>query len=211
MRLREQDPLAIVGVFPSDHHFTSDEAFAGCVSQAFEVASRSSKLILLGIKPDQPEAGYGWIEPGQPVAANGPGLVFVVNRFWEKPSRGVAAELLNRGCLWNTFVMIGRVDAFLNLVRRALPDLYRSFESIRKAFFTEQEEQAVLDLYLRIPSTSFSHDVLTVCPDHLGVLCSKTLSWTDVGEVDRALSLIGRKSVDSERAYEIEAAQTAAG
>jgi hypothetical protein len=104
--------------------------------------------------------------------------------------------------------MVGQVDAFLNLVRRALPNLFQSFESIRKNFFTKDEDQAVLDLYLRIPSTSFSHDVLTVCPHDLAVLSSKTLAWTD--EVNRALSLIGCKSVESERTYEIGAAQTAA-
>ncbi len=209
MRLRELDSSAIVGVFPSDHHFGSDEAFADCVAQAFESASRSSKLILLGIKPDQPEEGYGWIEPGEPMAAHGPGLIFAVNRFWEKPSRAAAVELLRRGCLWNSFVMIGRVDVFLSLVRRALPDLCEAFESIRKTLFTEEEGQAMLDLYLSLPSTSFSHDVLSVCASDLAVLCSKALSWTDVGEVDRALSLIGRKTAASD--HEIAAWHTAAG
>jgi mannose-1-phosphate guanylyltransferase len=209
MRIRELDPSAVIGVFPSDHHFGSDEAFADCVSQAFESASRSSKLILLGIKPDQPEEGYGWIEPGEPMAAHGPGLVFAVNRFWEKPSRAAAVELLGRGCLWNSFVMTGRVGAFLGLVRRALPDLCASFESIRHTLCTEEEGQAMLDLYLSLPSTNFSHDVLSVCAGDLAVLCSQALSWTDVGEVDRALSLIRRKAAGSE--HEIAARHTAAG
>jgi len=209
MRLREIDPRSVVGVFPSDHHFGSDEAFADCVDQAFETAAVSSKLILLGIKPDQPEEGYGWIEPGEPMAARGPGLVFAVNRFWEKPSQGAAVELLRRGCLWNSFVMTGRVEAFLGLVRRALPDLCASFESIRRTLFTEEERQAVLDLYLSLPSTSFSHDVLSVGESDLAVLCSKALSWADVGEVDRALSLIGRKAAGSE--HDVAVRHTAAG
>ena len=52
----------------------------------------------------------------------------------------------------------------------------------------------MLDLYWnwRIPSGSFSRDVLSVCPDNLTALCTSGLQWTDVGDVDRALSLMAR-------------------
>lgn len=61
----------------------------------------------------------------------------------------------------------------------------------------------MLGLYLSIPSGSFSADVLSVCPDNLAVLCSKTLEWADVGGVGRALSLMGRERMGVPRRMKI--------
>ena len=190
------DSRAVVAFFPSDHHFADDEALSDCVRQAFECAElHSNAVVLLGIEPTQPEPEYGWIEPGEPLMASGPSLVFGVRRFWEKPSSEVATELMRRGCFWNSFIMVGRVGSFLSLVGRTAPHLFRSFQAIAPAFFTKREEASVLNLYMSIPSSSFSTDVLSVCPGNLAVLCSRTLEWTDVGHVGRALSLMGREDM----------------
>jgi mannose-1-phosphate guanylyltransferase len=195
-RLHEADSHAVVGFFPSDHHFADNGAFSDCVQQAFESAElHSNTVILIGVSPRQAETGYGWIEPGKPLMASGPGLVFGVRRFWEKPSRAVAIQLMRGGCFWNSFIMVGRVAAFLSLVGQATPSLLRSFQAISSACCTNREEASLLNLYAGISPSSFSTDVLAVCPGDLGVLCGRTLEWTDVGDVDRALSLMGTDSL----------------
>ena len=98
---------------------------------------------------------------------------------------------MRRGCFWNSFIMVGRVGSFLTLVGRAAPSLFRRFQAIAPTFFTKREEAIVFNLYGGIHSSSFSADVLSVCPANLAVLCSKTLGWVDVGDVGRALSLVG--------------------
>ena len=121
-RLRGWDPNAVVGFFPSDHHFADDEALVAHVDSAFEAAespSGSGRVVLLGIAPSNPEVEYGWIEPGLPLTKHAFGTVFEVSRFWEKPDRTMASALMKRGCLWNSFLMVGRVDAYLNLIRCA--------------------------------------------------------------------------------------------
>jgi mannose-1-phosphate guanylyltransferase len=103
LRMRESDPSAIVGFFPSDHHFADDEALVAHVDSAFEAAESSSgKVVLLGIKPSSPEVAYGWIEPGASLT-NRPLGMFEVSRFWEKPNLSLASALMERGCLWNSF------------------------------------------------------------------------------------------------------------
>jgi len=73
MRLREMDPKGVVGFFPSDHHFSNDQAFLGHIDSAYAAAaSRSEVIILLGIPPDAPEAEYGWIEPVVPLGTPAP-------------------------------------------------------------------------------------------------------------------------------------------
>jgi mannose-1-phosphate guanylyltransferase len=191
VRLRAVDPRAVVAFFPSDHYFADNEVFSDCVRQAFEAAeSHSDGVILLGIEPNLPETDYGWIEPGAPLQSYGSGEVFGVRRFWEKPSVALAGELMARGCVWNSFIMVGRVGAFLRLMRRTAQCLIGSFQAIGPALYTEDEAARVRNLYLNIPSGSFSTGVLSVCPGGLAVLRSHTLQWVDVGSVDRALSLM---------------------
>src|SRR4030095_13187367 len=106
------------------------------VENAFAaVPTVTEKITLLGIKPDKPEIEYGWIEP-EGVLEPTNGCLSRVRRFWEKPSYRVARRLMQRGCLWNSFVMIGSVKAFLKIIERTLPRLYGLFAEIAATFGT---------------------------------------------------------------------------
>jgi mannose-1-phosphate guanylyltransferase len=199
LRLREMDPKALVAFFPSDHHFSDDEAFISHIDSAYGVAaSEPEMVILLGIPPETPEVEYGWIEPGVPLGHPVPDSVSRVSRFWEKPSGALASQLMERGCLWNSFVMVGYVHAFLNLVRHALPGLHGVFEAIRRSLFTAYERAAVRDLYSGIRTTNFSQHVLSEQPNGLAVLRANGLGWSDLGEPGRVLSVLERKGVQTE-------------
>ena len=104
---------------------------------------------------------------------------------------------MKRGCLWNGFVMVGHVQAFLNLIRHALPRLVEGFESIRSSFFTAYERPVLSDLYLGIRAASFSRDVISAQPNGLAVLRATGLGWSDLGEPGRVL-LIKRKGVQTD-------------
>jgi len=194
MRIRELDPRALVSFFPSDHYFTQVDALTAQVNAAFETAeSRPGLVVLLGITPNHPEVEYGWIEPG--ARLRGQYSVFHVNRFWEKPSLSLAARLMMRGCLWNSFVMVGRIDSFLGMIQRALPNLVSAFESIQKTFFTGAEREALLDLYSGIRASNFSEEVLSARPCELAVLSAGNLGWSDLGDSTRVLSVLRRNGI----------------
>lgn len=209
LRLREMDPEGIVAFFPSDHHFSDDEAFAGHIDSAYAAAaSQPEMVVLLGIPPETPEVGYGWIEPGTPLGDPVPDSVCRVSRFWEKPGGSVASSLMERGCLWNSFVMVGGVHAFLDLIRRTLPGLVELFESIRSSLFTATERTSLRELYSEIGATSFSQDVLSAQPNALAVLRATGLGWSDLGEASRVRSLLERKSVQRTRAFRTNCGET---
>jgi mannose-1-phosphate guanylyltransferase len=174
------DPEAVVAFFPSDHHFANDNAFAAHMDIAFTQAQRDlERVVLLGIQPDAPEESYGWIEPGEPVDG---GAVFEVRRFWEKPSHRVAIQLMRGGCLWNSFVMVGRVSAFLAMIRRTLPQLLTSLAGM--------ESSTLCEIYAQIPAANFSSEVLSARPSDLTVIPASGLGWSDLGEPQRVLSAI---------------------
>ena len=192
MRLYELDPEAVVAFFPSDHHFEDDEAFRANIESAFAHSETDyERVVLLGITPHAPEESYGWIEPGAPLGHVTDSRVFEVRRFWEKPTHKIASRLMRRGCLWNSFVMVGRVTAFLELIRQTLPSLLASLETMPGLRGPECEHESLLDnLYSSIPASDFSHEVLSAKPSALAVLRAEALGWNDLGEPKRVLSVL---------------------
>lgn len=178
-----------VAFLPSDHFVSDDAAFMGQVGQAFDgCAARPDLVTLLGITPDRAEPGYGWIEPGDPVAgADGSGLR-EVRRFWEKPAVADAERFRAQGWLWNSFVMVGCVSTLLALVRLSVPDLYRSFSGLAAALGTVGEFAALERLYCGLPAVDFSRQVLTARPDRLAVLPVRGVHWNDLGDPERVLA-----------------------
>lgn len=190
-RLNSSRTDAVVGIFPSDHHFERDEAFAATVDEAFGHAeSFPERVILLGVAAESAEEAYGWIEPGERLHAAS-GTVLAVRRFWEKPGKETAHRLMEGGCLWNCFVMVGRLSAFLNLVRQSLPGLVHSFERMWETTESGREESAVRELFSRIPSGNFSEEVLAARTSQLAVLPVHGLGWTDLGEPGRVYTALG--------------------
>jgi mannose-1-phosphate guanylyltransferase len=157
LHLEDLDPGASVVFLPSDHHYGDEPEFLAAVRRAFESAEGQAQgPILLDATPTHPEAGYGWIEPGPLVENASRSDIFRVMRFWEKPSLPAARILLKRGCLWNTFVMVGRVGAFLEMIQRATPHLYDSFERHETTSGQFDSER----LYETLEPVDFSRDIL---------------------------------------------------
>jgi mannose-1-phosphate guanylyltransferase len=191
MRIAKQDPNARVAFFPSDHYFADDKAFMERVEVAFgSLELNSSSVVLLGIQPDKPETSYGWIEPAETLFGHLAGSVSRVSRFWEKPTRGVAEHLYKSGCLWNSFVMIGHVQVFLDMFRRHLPDMFRMFDASSTLFGTRQESAVVRSIYTWIGVTNFSSEILEKCSDELLVMRVGDVGWCDLGEPQRVIGTL---------------------
>src|SRR5882724_4578500 len=191
LRIAQLSPNAAVAFFPSDHYFADNEQFMSHIESAFDAARTHPETVtLLGIKPESPEVEYGWIEPDVSLFGRQPRSISRVRKFWEKPSALVARGLMERGCLWNSFVMVGRVDAFLKMTERALPSLFDFFSAIAPTFGTPAEARAMSELYSWIPSANFSHEVLTLRPDDLAVMQVSDVGWSDLGEPKRVFSTL---------------------
>jgi len=194
-RLRQMDPRGLVAFFPSDHHFAGDEALIIYIDFGFAQANlHPERVILLGIEPEAPECAYGWIEPGAPLADSSGNFISDVSRSWEKPSRRIASHLMRRGCLWNSFVMVGAVGAFIKMIRHTLPNLLACFESMWATMTPRTEDEALRDLYLKVPATNFSDEVLSARPSDLAVIRARGLGWSDLGEPERVFSMLRLKS-----------------
>lgn len=191
MRLAKLDREATVAFLPSDHYFSNDVDFMKNVDSAFDAARQIPRsVILLGIEPDKPETSYGWIEPANSLFGNVANSFSRVNRFWEKPAAGIAKRLFDDGCLWNSFVMVGRVDAFLEMFRKHLPEMFRMFEAASKVFGTPEEAAVIRSIYNWIDETNFSSQVLENVASELLVMRVRNVGWSDWGEPERVIGTI---------------------
>jgi mannose-1-phosphate guanylyltransferase len=201
LRVAAKSPKATVALFPSDHFFTDDEQFMSHVDTAFDAARIAPETItLLGITPTSAEKEYGWIEPHRSILGSAARSITQVRRFWEKPSATLAQTLMERGCLWNSFVIVGRVDALLRMTQAAVPQLYASFTALTPAFETAHEPRALVELYSRIDDVNYSHDVLAARPQDLAVMRVGDVGWSDLGDPARVLSTLALIGVQSELA-----------
>ncbi len=161
------------------------------VDLAFNAADvNPASIVLLGIEPEKAETSYGWIEPADSLFGGLAKAVCRVNRFWEKPTAGVAKHLLDAGCLWNSFVMVGRVNTFLEMFRRHLPGMFRMFDAARRVFGTDEEAGVIRSIYGWIEDTNFSSEVLERSAAELLVMRVTDVGWCDWGEPERVIGTI---------------------
>jgi len=199
LRIAGVDPDASVTFFPSDHYLSDDGIFMNQVETAFEGVERQPGMIaLLGITPSSAETEYGWIEPCPQADDAFQGPLMRVKRFWEKPGKSRAAELLNKGSLWNSFVMTGKVSSFLGMIGRSVPALYRDFIRVSDMMGNPRESDAIDYVYERLTPVNFSHRVLEVSTENLLTLAVKDVDWSDLGEPGRVLSTIESTGIKTE-------------
>ena len=191
LQVAAKSPKAIVALFPSDHFFADDEEFMSHIDVAIDaVRVQPESVTLLGITPTAPETEYGWIEPQPSILAHAERSITRVRKFWEKPDASLASSLMQRGCLWNSFVMVGRVDALLKMTRAALPELYATFTG----------SETLAQIYSQIEDSNFSHQVLAARPEDLMVMRVGDVGWSDLGEPNRVLSTLARIGIESQLA-----------
>ncbi len=191
--LHPQGAEAIAGFFPADHYIADENAFAQTLDAAYRLAAaHPNTILLLGAQPEHPEVEYGWIEPGQEIQ-DGQSL-FRVTRFWEKPSADLASGLLHRGCLWNTFVMVGRVRTFLDALKESVPDVFHAFLPLVEAG-GEVPADSLGQIYSNLRPGDFSKQVLAALPDRLAVLRLDNVGWSDLGTPERVMEAWSRSGV----------------
>jgi mannose-1-phosphate guanylyltransferase len=180
---------ATVAVFPTDHYIDKSWTFIVHVMRAMiAVASVPDKIAILGIAPDRPETGYGYILPSTSLGTSG--KTYHVGAFIEKPNLATAQELIVRGGLWNTFIMIFRLSRMLELLHEIVP---REVEALCEICGKPNRE---LDAYRTIQPWNFSTHVLSRIPQHLIVQKVGDVSWSDWGTREsiertfRALNLV---------------------
>lgn len=139
-RIADDDPDAVMISLHADHLIRPYEVFEDVVGRAVAAARARHALVCLGIRPDRPETGYGYIELGDETAEG----VHAVERFVEKPDPETAERYVASGRhLWNSGIFVWRAVDFLAAVRRHSPEIAPALAALEEGGSVEAFFDAV--------------------------------------------------------------------
>jgi mannose-1-phosphate guanylyltransferase len=192
VHILHRDPRAVVAILPSDHFVLPGRRFMAAVSEAAAYVSGkgSESVVLLGVEPTDADSDYGWIEPKSRPGTQDHISIRPINRFVEKPSDACARELMQKGWLWNTMVLVACAQSLMKLVHETVPELAADFAALRCAIGTPREHTMLNELYRAIPPVNFSSAVLAKRTTDLRVLPVRKVRWSDWGRGDRILQTL---------------------
>jgi len=189
--IRLQAPDAQVLVSPSDHHIDQLSPFLAAIDAGIDASQTLGRLVLLGVKPTEPDPDYGWIVGG---ASQDPTCSAVgVERFVEKPSAELAAKLFHLGALWNTFLFTAPAAVLVELARAHLPEHARRFDELDRLAFVPGTAD-VETLFGALEAADYSRQVLQAAAG-LSVVAMPDTGWSDWGTPARVLTSL-RGTVD---------------
>jgi mannose-1-phosphate guanylyltransferase len=192
--IRRRDPDAVMVVLPSDHIIQNEEEFKRVLRLAIWVAYESKSLITIGIHPDRPETGYGYIQVIDENNGSNPYFdrgVFKVKTFAEKPNLATAQRFLDSGdFLWNSGMFIWPVSTILDQMAHLLPDLYNELLKVENTIGSDQYDQTLETVYRIIRGVSIDYGVMEKA-NHVYVIRGN-FGWSDVGSWDEVYRLSGK-------------------
>ena len=176
-KLRELNPEANLICAPADHLILEPEAFKNTCLKALSFTENIRALVTLGIKPTNPNTGYGYIQFAQPSVGN---EIYQVKTFTEKPDLELAKTFLASGdFLWNAGIFVWQVKNVLTAIERYMPEMYEAFEAEKEAFNTNAEQDAIEKIYPQCTNTSIDYGIMEKA-DNVYVIPS-SFGWSDLG------------------------------
>ncbi|PSF38395.1 mannose-1-phosphate guanylyltransferase [Aphanothece hegewaldii CCALA 016] len=177
---------AVVGFFPADHWIGDQAAYQNTLKAATAVAQSKKAIVTLGIQPNFPSTGYGYIEQGENEGEYEGLPVYRVSRFTEKPDQDTAKTFIETGRFsWNSGMFIFRAEVVLNELYTYAPNIIRPLAEQGTAAYATLEKKSID--YALMEQTQLAY----VLPADFG--------WDDLGDwnaLERLLQKEGQKNVE---------------
>ena len=173
--VKKKDPDARVIVTPADHLVLHEVPFGEKINQALCEAEKDGHLITLGIEPNRPETGYGYVQ-----YIDSPGEVKKVKTFTEKPSLKLANAFLESGdFVWNTGMFVWKNSSIIKAFEKHLPEIAEVFEEGMDFYSTPQEKDFIKRAYSLVKNVSIDIGIMEKS-DNVHLILGD-FGWSDLG------------------------------
>ena len=188
LTVKEKIGNSIIVILPADPIIKEEYLFTKTVEEAIETTSKTKKNIIVGIKPNRAETGYGYIKLADNIKDN----EYNVERFVEKPNLENAKKFLEDGnYLWNGGMFIWDIESVLNAVQSLMPDTYNK---VAESFNNRNDFEKSKEIFSKIEKISFDMGIMEKLKD---IICIKAeFFWDDLGAFS-ALGRIHKKDKDN--------------
>ncbi len=179
LHIQERSPTAIMAVLTADHLIKKVDVFRRALEAASHVAAEDW-LVTLGIMPDYPETGYGYIERGDFLGMVGEFEGFQVQHFVEKPDLARAKKFIADGNYdWNSGMFTWKVSRILEEMERYLPDLYSGLSEIFKYFDGPDYGTVLENKFPGLPNVTIDYGIMEKA-EKVAVI-PVDIGWSDIG------------------------------
>jgi mannose-1-phosphate guanylyltransferase len=178
----------VMAVLTADHYISDTARFRQVLSAALQVA-RQGYLVTLGIQPNNPSTGYGYIEQGSALDDAEGFPVFHVRRFTEKPNRETAARMVAGGIYsWNSGMFIWQVRRILEEFERQMPEFYARLMEVEAALGTPDYDAVLGRVWPQIAKQTIDYGVMEGARD--AVVIQVDMGWSDIGSWGSLVELL---------------------
>ena len=175
----ERDPQAVVAILTADHHITEKDKFRHVLQSACELAEEGH-IVTLGLEPNFPATGFGYIRQGEQLAQLNGFTAYRSMGFTEKPDAETAAKFIDSGeYTWNSGMFIWKAETALNEFQRQQPEMYAQFQEIGRYVDTDQFEDNLESIWNNIRNISLDFAVMENA-QNIAVI-PVDIGWNDVG------------------------------
>ena len=174
LKIYSENPEAVILIAPSDHWIEDEAEFLSNIKTSFDACEKEDILMTLGIQPDTPNTGYGYIQ-----FDNDESKIKAVKNFTEKPNLKKAQQFLENGnFLWNAGIFIWSAKSILEAFRQFLPEMIKNLD-VNGVYNTESERLFIEKNYAKCENISIDFGIMEhaknvfVLPVNFG--------WNDLG------------------------------
>ncbi len=187
--LQKHDPQSVMAVLTADHIIGNLKLFQQILTAAYLVA-REGYLVTLGITPDSPATGYGYIKKGKSIGTFQDLEVHQAVKFTEKPDLAEAEKMLSSGdYAWNSGMFIWETRAILEEINRQMPDLDSRLSLIKEAWDTPEKEEIIHKVWPEIKPETIDFGIMENAKQ-VAVIPASDLDWNDVGSWEALFDLL---------------------
>ena len=174
------NPEARIVVAPSDHIILKEDVFTKVVSEALETVSDNDWLLTIGIKPNRPDTGYGYIQYNDSQDVHSIKDIRKVKTFTEKPILEIAKTFIESGdFLWNAGIFIWSLKSIQKAFHKYLPEVNDLFQEGMEKYNTPNEAEFIQDTYRVCKNISIDYGVMEKAENVY--VYAADLGWSDLG------------------------------
>ncbi len=180
-RIKKRDPHANMVVAPSDHLIMDENEFLRVIRNGLDFVRENDALLTIGIPPNRPETGYGYIQLDQGNKIENNNVLFnKVKTFTEKPDLKLAKVFLESGeFFWNSGIFFWSLSTILSAFGKYLPEISTAFSEGFDLYETLEEKSYIETTYAECKNISIDYGIMEKS-DKVFVLTAE-FGWSDLG------------------------------
>lgn len=192
-KLHQLNPNANLICAPADHLILEADVFKNICKDALHFTSHIKALVTLGIKPNHPNTGYGYIQHEPMTVSEN---VYKVKTFTEKPDLELAKTFIASGdFLWNAGIFVWQVKNIIRAFENLLPEMHEVFDAEKNNFNTAHEQEAIERIYPQCVNISIDYGIMEKA-DNVYVIPA-SFGWSDLGTWKSAYETIEKDYLEN--------------